>query len=488
MRRLGLGILVLMVAGCDTLRDAFSTRANVAARSAGQTLTTERLAQIAALGKRIPLEAGPMTALAGVWADYAIFVVAMARSESLDDSTLVLEASWPQVAQLKWEGFRDKLVAARLVLSDAQVDSAYADGSTRLLQHVLVRVPTNAAPPVEQEKRRLIDDIRRRTVARNGANFAQLAARYSEDPGSRQQGGALAVAERGAFVGPFEDAGWQLAPGGISEVVRSPYGLHVIRRPPLAEVRDSFRAGLEVRIEFRFDSTYLDSLSKERDIEVKRNAPALARQAVGNFERARTDRRTLVTYRGGRFRVQHLVRWLYALDPQFSRSLSSATDEQLGQFLKVVTQRQIVINQADSAGVTIPAEAWRQLRAEHDSALRVLERLVQVTPRLLQDSAPGEDGRIRLAMDRVYGYLERAVQGQTQFVPLPPFMGEALRERHPASLSAAGITAATQRAQALRGVADSLAPPAGVPPDMMPAPGPAPIPGADDSTASPRSG
>ncbi|MGH9260480.1 MAG: hypothetical protein ACRD08_11375, partial [Acidimicrobiales bacterium] len=67
MRWLALGILVLTVAGCDAMRDAFSTRATVAARAAGQTLTSERLAQIAALGKRIPLETGPVTALAGVW-------------------------------------------------------------------------------------------------------------------------------------------------------------------------------------------------------------------------------------------------------------------------------------------------------------------------------------------------------------------------------------------------------------------------------------
>ncbi|MGH7675063.1 MAG: peptidylprolyl isomerase, partial [Gemmatimonadales bacterium] len=475
MRWLALGILVLTVAGCDAMRDAFSTRATVAARAAGQTLTSERLAQIAALGKRIPLETGPITALAGVWADYALFAVAMARNEALDDSAIVLDASWPQVAQLKWEGFRDRLVAQRATLSDAQVDSAYETGSARLLQHVLLRVPSNAAPTVEQEKRRLIDDLRRRSVARNGANFAELAARYSEDPGSRQQGGRLAVAERGSFVGPFEDAGWQLAPGGISGVVRSPYGLHVIRRPPLAEVRDSFRAGLELRMEFRFDSTYLDSLSKRRHLEVKRNAPALAREAVTNFELARGDDRTLVSYRGGRFRVQHLVRWLYALDPQLARSLGSATDQQLGQFLQVLAQRQIVIDQADSAGVTIPAEAWRQLRAEHDSALRVLERLVQLTPRALQDSAPGEGGRVQLAMNRVYDYLERAVQGQTQFVPLPPFLGEALRARHPADLSAAGIAAGLERARALRGVADSLAPPAGGPPGMIPAPGPAPV-------------
>jgi len=487
MRRLALGMLVLTLAGCDALRDAFTTRANVAARSAGQTLTSERLAQIAALGKRIPLETGPMTALAGVWADYALFATAMARNEPLDDSAFVLAASWPQVAQLKWEGFRARLVAARTMLSDAQVDSAYAEGSTRLLQHLLVRVPANAAPPVEQEKRRLIDGLRRRLVTRSGANFAALAAQYSEDPGSRQQGGFLAVAERGSFVGPFEDAGWQLPPGGISDVVRSPYGLHVIRRPPLAEVRDSFRAGLEDRIEFRFDSTYLDSLATQRRIEVKRNAPGLARQAVGNFEVARSDRRTLVSYRGGRFRVQHLVRWLYALDPQFARSLGNATDEQLGQFLKVVTQRQIVIDQADSAGVTIPADAWRQLRTEHDSALRVLEGLVQLTPRRLQDSAVGEEGRVQLGIVRVSDYLERAVQGQSQFVPLPPFMGEALRERHPVTLSAAGISAALERARALRGVVDSLAPPAGGPPGMVPAPGPAPSPGVADS-APPRRG
>ena len=42
--------------------------------------------------------------------------------------------------------------------------------------------------------------------AKGGADFAQLAKENSKDPGSAPQGGDLGWAQRGMFVGPFEDA------------------------------------------------------------------------------------------------------------------------------------------------------------------------------------------------------------------------------------------------------------------------------------------
>jgi len=57
----------------------------------------------------------------------------------------------------------------------------------------------------------------------------------------------------------------------------------------------------------------------------------------------------LVKYRGGSFRVKDLVRWLAALDPSVVQALPQATDDQINQFLKVVVQRQLLLEQADSS-------------------------------------------------------------------------------------------------------------------------------------------
>jgi parvulin-like peptidyl-prolyl cis-trans isomerase-like protein len=481
MRRLGVLVLVLALAGCQAFRDAFSAHADVAARAGDETLTTDRLGQLVAGAKRIPLNQNTLSSLAYVWLDYALFATALAKNDSLADSATVLAAAWPLVSQLKWEKFHDRLIAGRAALARGQVDSAFEAGAARVFQHILLRVPPNSTPDVEREKRARIDDLLRQIRARRGANFGQLARQHSDDPGSKGTGGYLGVSERGdPFVPEFKDAAWGLGPGQMSDVVRSSYGFHVIRRPPLAEVRDSFQAGLESRLLARFDSLYLDSLTSIRRVRVKDDAPALARQAVQNLGAAWDDQRVVASYRGGAFRVRDLVRWLYALDPQYAQGFANASDQQIRSFLQLLTQRGILVSQADSAGVALAPADWTQIRVEHDSALTILRSALNLSARMLADSAVGEDARRRFAMARIDDYLERILSNRAQFVPVPPFLAAALRRRGGWEVSQSGVAQAVSRAEALRAAADSLTGGRGDEvPRMTPAPGPAPVPGAE---------
>ena len=468
MRRLSLVLLVLTVAGCDALRDAFSARAEIVARANGQTLMVERLAELAGSGKQVPLDPIALGRLAHVWVDYALFAQAMAKGQDLRDSTTMAEAMWPLVSQLKWERFHERLIAPRAHLTTAQVDSAYLAGDARLFQHILFQVPSSAATTVDAQKHRQADQVLPQAKAA-GARFAQLASRYSEDPTSKARGGGLGVSERGQFVQAFEDAAWQLAPGGVSGVVKSPFGYHIIRRPPLAEVRDSFETSLEERLAYRLDSLYLDSLTTRRKIEPVTRAAALVRAAAQDLDDARTSSRVVVRYRGGAFQMKQLVRWLAALDPSVAQALPQATDDQINQFLKVVVQRQLLLQQADSAGITLSEDDWRQLRAQHDSAITIISSVLNLTPRLLQDSASTPDARVVLAMAHVQDYFDRLVHGRSRFYPVPPFLGETLRAHAEWDVDQAGVRRALERAKELRASADSLQSP-GVPRMTAPPP------------------
>lgn len=64
---------------------------------------------------------------------------------------------------------------------------------------------------------------------KKGADFAMLARKYSNDPGSASQGGDLGFVKRGVFYPEFEAAAFSLAPGQLSSVVESPVGFHVIQ-------------------------------------------------------------------------------------------------------------------------------------------------------------------------------------------------------------------------------------------------------------------
>jgi len=64
---------------------------------------------------------------------------------------------------------------------------------------------------------------------KNGADFAVLATKYSDDPGSRAQGGDLGLVQRGMFYPEFEAEAFALKEGEISGVVESPVGFHIIQ-------------------------------------------------------------------------------------------------------------------------------------------------------------------------------------------------------------------------------------------------------------------
>ena len=64
---------------------------------------------------------------------------------------------------------------------------------------------------------------------KHGADFAELARKYSDDPGSASDGGNLGWAKRGLFYPEFEAAAFALKKGEISDVVKTPVGYHIIQ-------------------------------------------------------------------------------------------------------------------------------------------------------------------------------------------------------------------------------------------------------------------
>ncbi len=472
MRRLSLVFLPFTLVGCAALRDAFSSRADIVARANDQTLTVEQLAGWAGANRDLPLDPLTLGRVSRAWVDYTLFAEALADGKDLRDSATAAATMWPMVSQLKWQKLHNRLTA-RESLTPQQVDSAYEAGQVRVFQHILFQVPQNGADSIDKRKHRQAEQLlpQARTA---GARFAQLAVRYSEDPSAKAAGGSLGLATRGQFVPQFEDAAWQLAPGAVSPIVKTQFGYHIIRRPPLAEVQDSFRVELESRITRQLDSVYVDSLDIKRRIKTVDRAPEYVRTAVQDLDAARTSNRALVTYRGGELRVRDLMRWLGALNPQLVQTLPSASDQQINQFLKAIAQRQLLLEQADSARVTLSPDDWRQIREEHDSTIVTLTAVLNLTPEVLRDSAgPSPQARVNFAAARVSDYLDRVLHKRARYFPVPMFLAERLRDQGRWSVDEAGIRRAAERGEELR--ADSGQAGSAGAPRMTPAPGPPPI-------------
>lgn len=485
MRRwsmVGIALLVTL-GGCSILRDAFTAHPDAAARAAGQTLSVERLAELASRAKGMPLEATSVGRLAGVYVDYVLFAMAQADGQLLEDTATVARTMWPLVSQMKFEHFLE-LRRGGAHLTGSRVDSAYAAGELRAFQHILLAVQPNATPPVVQQKQTQINAIWRSLVASGGTNFAAVAKRSSEDPVSKVQGGWLDVGPRGRFVPQFEDPAWQLAPGAMSGVVRTSFGFHVIRRPPLAEVRDSFAVGAERALVARHDSAYFVDLARSKDVKISGGAAETIRNAMEDLESAGRSHKTIARYRGGAFEVRDFVRWLFAIDPRYASAIPQASDSQIGTLVQQLVTRNVALQQAESAKVQLTDSEWTDVRLEYDSSLSFLRNRLGLTPEAMRDSTTTAEGRIRYAMARVNDYFDRVVSRQAQFSPIPPLMAQVLRERSDWSVDASGVRQAAQRAVTLRASADSLAPPAGAAPGgtgLRPAPGPPPVPTIPDS-------
>jgi peptidyl-prolyl cis-trans isomerase D len=94
-------------------------------------------------------------------------------------------------------------------------------------RHILVSLGPEADDVAKAAARTRIEAAKKRI--QSGEDFAAVAKELSDDPGSKESGGDLGFFRRGAMVAAFEDAAFQLEPGQLSDVVETPFGLHLIR-------------------------------------------------------------------------------------------------------------------------------------------------------------------------------------------------------------------------------------------------------------------
>ena len=106
------------------------------------------------------------------------------------------------------------------------VNSIGPDGLVQT-SHILLRLNQQASQAEMDAVKVRIDSIYNALKA--GADFAELAKKVSQDPGSARQGGQLPFVQRGQFVKEFEDAAFALQPGEMSGIVQSPFGYHIIK-------------------------------------------------------------------------------------------------------------------------------------------------------------------------------------------------------------------------------------------------------------------
>jgi foldase protein PrsA len=123
----------------------------------------------------------------------------------------------------------------------------------------------------------LVDDEKTakevQTKLKDGGDFAKLAEEYSKDPGSKTKGGDLGFFGKGAMVPEFEKVAFTLDKGETSDLVKSDYGVHIIkvtdkRENKFEDKKDQVEQELKQQ-KAKPITEILENLRKKADVKIK---------------------------------------------------------------------------------------------------------------------------------------------------------------------------------------------------------------------------
>ena len=135
------------------------------------------------------------------------------------------------------------------------------------VQHILFKTVGQTDALVEETKKKAEDVLKQ---AKKGTKFDELAKKYSEDPGTKDKGGDLGWIRQGQTVPEFEKTAFSLAPGQISDLVKTQYGFHIIKvlekqtahTKPFDAVKDTLRTNALLNMTDKQASETADRLSR----------------------------------------------------------------------------------------------------------------------------------------------------------------------------------------------------------------------------------
>ena len=164
----------------------------------------------------------------------------------------------------------------------ARIDSYRVPEQVRLA-HILLKTdpedPTKQEADVRLKAEKLLADLKA------GADFAEAAKAQSDDKGSGERGGELGWVARGKTAPPFERAGFALKDGEMSDLVRTRFGFHIIKRfayqpakvRPFAEVKAQIVKTLTDQRVSQIKNDIVARFNSTQDVEVSEEFAAALR-------------------------------------------------------------------------------------------------------------------------------------------------------------------------------------------------------------------
>jgi peptidyl-prolyl cis-trans isomerase D len=185
----------------------------------------------------------------------------------------------PESRRIAYIDFTDKdLPGGKPQVTDAQIQQYYAQNEATYrvdaqvkVRHILISVDPNAGAAADAAAKAKAQGILDQLRKDDGKDFADLAKKNSDDPGSKDQGGELGWIKHGTTVPQFDQTAFAQQPGQISGLVRTQYGYHIIQTEekqdahvkPLSEVRASIVDTLTKQKEAQAEQAFAQQLATE---------------------------------------------------------------------------------------------------------------------------------------------------------------------------------------------------------------------------------
>jgi peptidyl-prolyl cis-trans isomerase D len=175
------------------------------------------------------------------------------------------QSSVPEKREIRYFVLNDRDAAAKVIVNPADFQQYYSAHQDEYrvpdrarVRHILIKTPTPGPDgKVDQkavdEARAKAEDVLKQIKA--GGDFAELAKKYSQDPGSAQNGGELGWIVKGQTVPEFEKTAFEQNPGQMSGLVQTSYGFHIIQTEekepahmkPLSEVKAAIEQAVKAQ-------------------------------------------------------------------------------------------------------------------------------------------------------------------------------------------------------------------------------------------------
>ncbi len=160
----------------------------------------------------------------------------------------------------------DETITKKIVVSPDEVQKYYSTHPDEFrhpdmvrTSHILILVPEGSTDDQDKLARQRAEALLQR--AKKGEDFAKLAKENSMD-GSASQGGDIGFYQKGQLAPEYEEAAFSLPVGGISSVVKTQFGYHIIK------VTDKKKEGTSTLDEIR---TQLMDFLKNQKVEAEMN-------------------------------------------------------------------------------------------------------------------------------------------------------------------------------------------------------------------------